>query len=167
MRTILRSLLPLAAIAAAGCDTDYSSVGPGGGDAALEQLASRDFAQMERMGLPAIATVFIPSTEKDNYNQSAPADDRAKFLSFVVAKLIAFGHPDPNGLAAALQPDVLPLDLTRPSGFLNGRRLPDDVITAELGLIFGSNAALNDDHVDANDKAFLADFPYLAAPGTP
>jgi len=38
------------------------------------------------------------------------------------------------------------------------------VITAELHLIFGSNAALNDDHVDANDKAFLPTFPYLAGP---
>ena len=38
------------------------------------------------------------------------------------------------------------------------------MITAELHLIFGSNAALNDDHVDTNDEPFLATFPYLAAP---
>ncbi len=41
------------------------------------------------------------------------------------------------------------------------------MITAELGLIFGANAALNDDHVDANDKPFLGQFPYLAAPSVP
>ena len=40
------------------------------------------------------------------------------------------------------------------------------VFTGQLGLIFGSNAALNDDHVDANDQPFLATFPYLA-PLTP
>jgi hypothetical protein len=33
-------------------------------------------------------------------------------------------------------------------------------------LIFGDNAALNDDHVDANDVPFLSTFPYLAAPHT-
>jgi hypothetical protein len=57
--------------------------------------------------------------------------------------------------------------LSQPTGFLNGRRLSDDVITAELGLIFGSNAALNDDHVDANDRSFLGAFPYLAPLSTP
>jgi hypothetical protein len=41
------------------------------------------------------------------------------------------------------------------------------VITAELGLIFGANAELNDDHVDANDRVFLPGFPYLAAPHRP
>jgi hypothetical protein len=41
------------------------------------------------------------------------------------------------------------------------------VITAELSLIFGANADLNDDHVDANDRAFTASFPYLAAPHLP
>ena len=50
---------------------------------------------------------------------------------------------------------------------LTGRALADDVIDTELILIFGgptgaSNAGLTSDHVDANDKAFTASFPYLA-----
>jgi hypothetical protein len=47
--------------------------------------------------------------------------------------------------------------------------LYDDVIDAELTLIFGgptggSNPGLTSDHVNANDKAFLTSFPYLATP---
>jgi hypothetical protein len=43
------------------------------------------------------------------------------------------------------------------------------VIDAELTLIFGGpkgtdNPGLTSDHVNANDKAFLTGFPYLASP---
>lgn len=130
-------------------------------------LRGKELVQVERFGLPAIATVFIPSGSRNAYNQAAPANDQANFRSFVVTTLTAFGHPDPNALADALLPDIQPINLMQPSGFLNGRRLQDDVITAELGLIFGANAALNDDHVDANDKAFSGSFPYLASPHLP
>jgi hypothetical protein len=74
-----------------------------------------------------------------------------------------------------LATDVLTVSLSDPTTFydgtnvLTGRTLADDVITVELILIFGgpdamSNPTLTDDHVDANDKAFLASFPYMAAP---
>ncbi len=127
----------------------------------------REAIQADRFGLPAIATVFIPSDQKDAYNTAAPAGDQAAFGQFVVDRLTAFGHPDPDGLTDALLPDIQPINTGQESGFLNGRRLQDDVITAELGLIFGANADLNDDHVDANDRAFLATFPYLAPPFLP
>jgi hypothetical protein len=122
---------------------------------------------VDRFGLPAIATVFIPSAQKDAYNAAQPSNDRAEFTDEVVAVLTTFGHPDPAGLAAVLLPDIQPVNTSQPSGFLNGRRLQDDVITAELGIIFGGNAALNDDHVDQNDKSFLATFPYFAPPHLP
>jgi hypothetical protein len=131
---------------------------------AFGALKNKDLVQVERVGLPAIATVFIPSGSKDAYNQAAPAGDQAAFRGFVVATLTAFGHPNPNALADALLPDIQPINVLQPTTFLNGRGLPDDVITAELGLIFGANAALNDDHVDANDKPFSGAFPYLASP---
>jgi hypothetical protein len=52
---------------------------------------------------------------------------------------------------------------------LTGRALGDDVIDVELTLVFGgpsgaSNPGLTSDHVNANDKAFLSSFPYLASP---
>lgn len=130
-------------------------------------LRDRALTQVERFGLPAIATVFIPAGSRNAYNAGAPADDQATFRAFVTGTLTSFGHPDPEGLADALLPDIQPINLAVPSAFLNGRRLQDDVITAELGLIFGANAALNDDHVDVNDRPFLAAFPYLAAPHLP
>src|SRR3990172_9503045 len=163
---ILQALpvLALATIGVSACDPDSgSAVGP---RVEASVLKDRDLLQADRFGLPAIATVFIPTALKDAYNQAAPAGDVANFRSLIVAKLMAFGQDaaSANALADALPPDIQPFDVTLPSGFLNGRKLDDDVITAELHLIFGSNAVLNDDHVDANDKPFLVTFPYLAGP---
>jgi hypothetical protein len=129
-------------------------------------LIGKDLTQVDRFGLPAIATVFIPTARKDEYNTAVPANDQAAFRSEVVDHLNAFGNPTPDALADALLPDIQPVNTSQTTAFLNGRRPQDDVITAELGLIFGSNADLNDDHVDANDKAFLSSFPYLAEPFT-
>ena len=163
----IHRLLPLLAFGAlivAACEDSYAPVtGP---RIEASRLQHEEFRQEDRFGLPAIATVFIPTALKDAYNEAAPAGDQANFKSLIVAKLMAFGQDaaSANALAGALSPDIQPIDLSRPSGFLNGRKLDDDVITAELHLIFGSNAALNDDHVDANDKPFQSTFPYLAGP---
>jgi len=156
----------IAAIASpvlAGCD---DTLAPFNGDAEVDRVLNATFTQTDRFGLPAIATVFIPTNQKDAYNRGQPSNDAAEYTDEVVTVLMAFGQSaaSASGLAAALLPDAQPIDVTQPSGFLNGRRPQDDVITAELGLIFGASAALNDDHVDANDKPFLASFPYLAAP---
>jgi hypothetical protein len=151
-------LLLLLALGAAACDDSTNGPDPD---------PQRTAVQADRFGLPAVATVFIPTAQKDAYNTGAPANDRAAFRSFVVSGLQGFGNPTPDALADALLPDIQPFNTAEPTAFLNGRALSDDVITAELGLIFGTNAALNDDHVDANDKAFLATFPYLAAPHLP
>jgi hypothetical protein len=149
----------------AACSDD---TGPAGdlGTPEFSRLLNRATAQVDRFGLPAIATVFIPTSSKDAYNTAAPSGDRATFQHFVIETLTAFGTPNPQALADFVQPDIQPVDLTTATVFPNGRRPQDDVITAELGLIFGSNAALNDDHVDANDKPFLTTFPYLAGPHT-
>jgi uncharacterized protein DUF4331 len=163
---ILRLLpaLALGTLAAAGCEDASSPVSGPRVEASV--LRHHELRQEDRFGLPAIATVFIPTALKDAYNQAAPAGDRANFRSLIVAKLMAFGQDaaSANALADALTPDIQPIDVSQPGGFLNGRKPADDVITAELRLIFGSNAALNDDHVDANDKPFLTTFPYLAGP---
>jgi len=53
------------------------------------------------------------------------------------------------------------------AGFPNGRRLEDDVVDIELqvvaGILVGNPVPLGDG-VDKNDKPFLSEFPYLAAP---
>lgn len=162
-KTVIIRLLaaPLFVLAAAACDRDPAApveeMGPDLG------LVGRDFVQIDRMGLPAIATVFIPSSKKDAYNTAEPANDRATFGADVDAVLNAFGVPNP-ALKNVVLPDIIPFNTQSSAGFLNGRQLPNDVITAELGIIFGSIAALNDDHVDGNDRTFLGKFPYLASP---
>ncbi|MGZ4256276.1 MAG: DUF4331 family protein [Gaiellaceae bacterium] len=60
-----------------------------------------------------------------------------------------------------LLPDILTFDTSSSAGFLNGRKLTDDVIDAELGLI--TNGAVPGDCV-ANDSTFLSGFPYLGSP---
>lgn len=151
-----RWLLALGAVlGAAACDN--GSTGPN---------LNTNYVQEDRFGLPAIATVFIPTTGKDAYNQATPASDSASYFVTIRDKLVAFGNsmPAADALAGALVPDIQPYSSSTGTGFLNGRKPADDVITAELGLIFGSNMALNDDHVDANDQTFGSAFPYLAAP---
>ncbi len=138
-------------------DDENGMMGPG---------EDETFTQVDRFGLPAINTVFIPTTQKQDFNRAIPANDNAQFRDEVLATLSAFGVVgDPaEGLADAVLPDIQPIDTSKPTAFPNGRKLSDDVITGELMLIFGANADPNDDHVDANDKAFLATFPYLAEP---
>jgi hypothetical protein len=117
---------------------------------------------IDRMGRPAIATVFIPADKKDAFNNTKPVDDMAMWKSTVVASLNGLGS-DP-ALADALLPDILTFDTSKPMNFLNGRALADDVIDAELQLVTGNSAAT--DNVDANDNAFISAFPYLAVPNT-
>ena len=124
-------------------------------------VTSRDGTVIDRMGRPAIATVFIPEGQKDAFNQTKPQDDVAVWKSTLIATLTSL-KSDP-ALADALLPDILTFDTSKPLNFLNGRALADDVIDAELQLITGNPAA--SDNV-ANDSTFLGNFPYLGAPNT-
>lgn len=146
--------------------------------------------QNDRMGRPAIATVFIPNNPippdnegdsmKSAFNHAQPKDDQANFRGEVVNTLQTLfslndtggpvgGSDDPSddagqidGLADILLPDVLTYDTSKSDGFLNGRKLADDVIDAELGLV--TEGLVTTDCVPANDAAFSSSFPYLAAP---
>lgn len=105
-------------------------------------------AQIDRVGFPAVNTVFIPNGWKNIYNQSVPVNDAERFGGFI------------GDLGALLLPDQMPLDATSAAGFPNGRQPADDVIDTELQLITGDAAA--GDCVDANDVSFSGAFPYLA-----
>ena len=129
--------------------------------------------QIDRMARPAINTVFIPNnpfepsgsepSQKNAFNAGKPRRDQRDFRGEVVDTLAIFYPGDPttvNALANILLPDILTVDTSNPSGFLNGRGLADDVIDAELSLV--TNGAVTSDCV-ANDSAFTNSFPYLAA----
>ncbi|GAB5405491.1 MAG: hypothetical protein Aurels2KO_37220 [Aureliella sp.] len=118
--------------------------------------------QFDRMGRPAINTVLIPAGKKDSFNKSLPQNDVTSFTADVKASLVGLGNSAERAtaLAGVLLPDVLTFNTSDPSGFLNGRRLGDDVIDAELSLI--TEGALPGDGVNANDLPFRSSFPYLA-----
>lgn len=119
-------------------------------------------AQFDRMGRPAINTVFLnPGARKDAFNSTQPVNDPGNYTGDLVAVLRALGNDEATAtaLAGVLLPDILTFDTASRDGFLNGRRLADDVIDAELGLITGG--AVTTDCV-ANDSNFSNTFPYLA-----
>jgi len=134
--------------------------------------------QIDRMGRPAINTVFIPnnplppdrvadgkSSKKTTFNHGDPSTDVANWTGEVVDTLEqGFGRTpaDANALAAFLLPDILTVDVSSSAGFPNGRQPADDVIDTELNLL--SNGAITTDCVPSNDVAFPSTFPYLAAP---
>lgn len=120
-------------------------------------------AQFDRMGRPAINTVLLPSARKDEFNQADPANDSAAFAADVQATIESLNGGDAGHAAAitgVLLPDILTFDTASGDGFLNGRRLEDDVIDAELTLLTNSATPIGDG-VDGNDVAFSSVFPYL------
>lgn len=149
------------------------------------------YDQQDQVGRPAINTVFISASGKDSFNTTIPSQESATFSAEMKANLLGLTNPagvytsgNPNnalGLSADALIGVLSTDalnvstkgptkfFTSTSDFFTGRGLGDDVIDAELTLLFGGptgamNPTLTSDHVDANDKAFLGTFPYEASP---
>lgn len=144
------------------------------------------YEQQDQMGRPAINTVFVTAAaDKDAFNTTVPSAMSAAFQSKFQTRLMGLNSgytTNALGQSAAAFTGLLATDVlnvttsnTTPTTFfdgtnvLTGRNPGDDVINVELLLIFGgptgaSNPGLTNDHVDANDKAFLTSFPYLATP---
>ncbi|HZM72188.1 MAG TPA: DUF4331 family protein [Candidatus Polarisedimenticolia bacterium] len=139
---------------------------------------------IDRMGKPALATVFVNpfggDSDKDAYNQTAPEDDVTAWGGLFTAVENVFygaGSPYPAAITGLLLPDVLHLDVANlgkstgtgftggAGGILNGRTLAEDVIDLELIVVTGGLAGtpvVATDGVGANDVAFPGSFPYLA-----
>lgn len=143
--------------------------------------------QVDRMGRPAINTVFLPNnpfpgeqkgqvpSKKSTFNKGQPKNDQAAFRGEVVNTLqVLFSLNDAagddktddqkqiDGLADILLPDVLTFDTAKSGTFLNGRALADDVIDAELDLV--TEGTVKTDCVSKNDRKLWPSFPYLATP---
>ncbi|MBX7078160.1 MAG: DUF4331 domain-containing protein [Nannocystaceae bacterium] len=157
------------------------------GDYEFDDAPPEDFAQKDRMGMPAVATAVI--TDKDDYNAATPADDAdGVFAPQIVEAITALhGALDDDLIAAGLTPcdtdtcvtqaasvaipDVIRIDLTADAGFPNGRTPTDPVVDITLAVIFldltvhelrtFADLPLNP---TASDVAPPAEFPYFAEP---
>ena len=148
------------------------------------------YQQQDQMGRPAVNTVFNVSADKVAFNVTTPSAMGAVYQPKFLTNLVALdgalfaANPayvryttnalgmNPTVLTTTLATDVLGVTTTGATslGTLNGRTLADDAIDIELKfLLFGGpdgmkNPQLISDNVNANDKPFLASFPYLASP---
>jgi hypothetical protein len=148
--------------------------------------STRNGNRIDRMAIPTVNTALIPTAQKDAFNLGSPLSDAATFRPVAQTSIeglrravdALFNGPTtqdggPLGglsaaqVAAALIPDVVTINFANPVQFPNGRRLQDDVIDAALGVVLNRGGAAGiSDGVNANDKAFLSAFPYLAEPHT-
>jgi hypothetical protein len=145
------------------------------------------YVQVDRVGMPAVATAVI--TSKNSYNNASPADDASGLFVPQIQSNVGAIHtkldddltaagltPASTGTSLAqagplIVPDTLKIDTGAASGFPNGRKLPDPVVDVTLAVVLldlgvgGQSATtlaglpLNP---PANDKAFSSSFPYLA-----
>jgi hypothetical protein len=143
------------------------------------------YVQIERMGLPTVNVVLtlpkpfnaqtgaplgpgenqLNADLKDRFNKAAPQDDVELFRTEIVNRITQLsGDATYAGTTAdnVILPDTLTLDLTSTGGFPNGRAPADDVIDTVLKIVLNNQAA--SDNVNSNDKPFLTEFPFFAAP---
>ena len=133
-----------------------------------------------------LATVSLAACDDDDQNGTPPIGSTPTPsptptptptpVSYDVSSCLNQQIPGtPFTVAQAVVPDTLTIDLTAPSGFPNGRRLPDPVIDVTLAVIFLDLTQNAPDTLaklplnpPANDVAFRSAFPYLATPqGSP
>jgi hypothetical protein len=141
------------------------------------------YDQADQVGRPAVNTVFIPASGKDSFNTTPPTQMPGRFANDMKTSLLTLNPGYTTNLLTltadqfigVLSTDVLNVSTTGVTSFYNGeqvltgRTLSDDVIDVELTLVFGGpngmdHPGLTSDHVNGNDKAFLASFPYEASP---
>ena len=122
-----------------------------------------DYTKDDRMGRPAINTVFNHGTAKNTFNQIDPPQDRSLFEASFQATLASFGYSaaQADAIADILLPDILTYDYASSKGFLNGRKLTDDVIDIELALV--TNGKVTTDKVGPHTD-YLSHFPYVGEP---
>lgn len=169
----------MTAFALAGCsdDDDNDDNNPLGPD------GPRVFNQIERLGAPLVAEVFLQKRDHDFHDAGIPSTDRTNFKAKVVAFITGVAGRDAayaGAVADALLPDMITVQTDKApntAGYLQnvltngygGRKLPDDVVDLSLMVVFG-NALGNNNNVSPglvsdnvpSDSPFQMAFPYLA-----
>jgi hypothetical protein len=120
-------------------------------------------AQDDQMGRPAINTVFNHGNAKNVFNNTPPINQRALFGESFENTLKSFGYDDAHADAITniLLPDILTYNYNSSAGFLNGRKLTDDVIDISLALV--TNGKITTDMVGPHTD-YLSEFPYVGNP---
>ncbi len=137
------------------------------------------WVQVDQMGRPGFNTVFnnhlvagdaAVDSVKELFNRALPSEQsglgfKANVIATLKAVSAAFNHPytdmQASDLADILVPDLLTYKVGDKTGFLNGRRLTDDVIDTLLAV--GANTPGASDCI-ANDSTFTGSFPFEGAP---
>ena len=136
----------------------------------LETPGNGGLVQIDRMGRPAINTVFNHGDDKKTFNAIEPTGDRTTvtttgktFLANFEDVLASFGYDAGSAasIAQILLPDILTFNFNSNAGFLNGRKLTDDVIDIELNLV--TKGAVTTDGVGPHTD-LLDEFPFLGRP---
>jgi hypothetical protein len=124
-----------------------------------------DGPALDRTGNPAVSTALIPFSDRNRFNRTEPQNDLDVWGGTILNRLNSLGTSQQNIdiLASVAVPDTMKFDSGQPDGFPNGRRLEDDVIDTLFSLIFNGGPPTGDG-VDANDRQFLNEFPFLAPP---
>ncbi|MDQ2746395.1 MAG: DUF4331 domain-containing protein [Acidobacteriota bacterium] len=144
---------------------------------------SGDWVTIDRDGNPLVNNGLIPPARKDEYNAASTEDDaKGRFKDDIVKSLKLFNTDDAHiamlAKVAVEKGDILRLDMTVPNkgsgggnnkdggfGKMGGRRLQDDVVDGTFTII--NNGKPLGDKVDANDKPFGNQFPFVAKPNQP
>ena len=183
------ALVALALATGCSSDTSPTAVGAPSAERAVAAAEGKVYDQLDFLGNPLVAEVTILKANHDAYNRTMPyasATYRPQTEDFIVN---VAGRPRAYAqtISGVLYPDMLIVDSSKPAssaGWLSwalangygGRKLTDDVVDIGLYAIFssllsseGASCApgalpLCTDNVNANDKAFMTRFPYLAEP---
>src|SRR5438874_9003048 len=138
-------------------------------------LQPERLVQADQMGRPAINTVFNHGNDKNVFNVTQPADQPSMvstvpatvgqaLLTVFQQELQALSMDSPKGqytadqalgIAKILLPDVLTYDYSSAAGYVNGRRLREDVIDISLNLV--TNGKVSGDGVGPHAD-YLAGF---------
>ena len=149
----------------------------------------RIFQQVERLGAPLFAEVFLEKRDHGFHDVGVPSTDSVNFAAKVIKFITTVAGRDAayaKTVADALVPDMIVAQLDKapstagyagqilaPATNYGGRRLPDDVVDISLMVVFG-NILGNNNNVSPglvtdnvpSDSPFRTTFPYLAPANT-
>jgi hypothetical protein len=113
-------------VAATDPVTHCPHAGPSGGSVCGASVTFRTEAvamydNVDRMGMPAVATALVPSANRNDYNDGIPADDAALMFAGPLLGTLGALHAAPNGLdddllAAGLTPCSMSMTRNLPIG---------------------------------------------------